>query len=1222
MINVLYVDDEAGLLEIGKVFLEMGGEFSIDTRLSAQDALASITSRSYDAIVSDYQMPEMDGIAFLRAVRAAGNDIPFILFTGRGREEIVIMALNEGADFYLQKGGDPTAQFAELAHKVRQAVRRKEAERSLQDSQKRLSDIIDFLPDATFAIDRSGHVIAWNRAVEKMTGVVAAEILGKGDFEYSIAFYGARRKILIDLIFESDEVIAQHYGHIIHDKGTLIAETTLPRLGNITIMGKAGPFYNRNGEIVGAIESVRDITSRVHAEQELRAAYEQITASEEELRAQYEELAKTEDHVKTCDEKYQNVITNTPVGIHFYELRPDGALVFTGANPAADKILKVSHALFIGKTIEEAFPGLSGTEIPAQYRKVAESGGVWHTDQSFYDEGSISGAYTVTAFQLSFRSMAAMFVDITELARAERARAASEARIQTILEKEPLSLAFVNLDGTLSFRNEHFTKMLGYTQEDVPNLELWWQKAYPDPAYRKQVKNQWEEMVRQSREEHRDIRPAEYRVTCKNGEVRILEISGITIDDGFLATFVDLTRQKEAEQALNKRLVALTRPLSDTGVSFEDLFDLDEIQTLQDEFALATGVAALLTLPDGTPVTKPSNFCRLCSGIVRRTPQGRARCNRSDAELGKLREPGKPYIHTCLSAGLWGAGATIVLGGRHIANWLIGQVRNEAQSEEAMRAYARELGADETDFISAFNEVPVMSAAQFEAVARAFQTLADQIAKSAYQNLQQARFIAERIRAEEQLRDSEEKFRLFIEHAPAALAMFDRDMRYLAASHRWIADYHLSDHTVIGRSHYEIFPEISEEIRAVHRRSLAGEIVSSDEDKFVRNDGTVQWLAWEVRPWYTTGNSIGGIIIFSEDITERKVAEEGLRNSEQRYRDLFEISNAVMLIVDPATMMITQANAAAYRFYGYEPGEMRNLPIAAVNTLDPKEIRSAMSKAKAGDGAVFNFRHRKKSGEIREVEVFSAPVTIGGRSLLHSIVQDITDRKRAEGALLMANKKLKLLSGITRHDIKNQLTVLQGYLQLSEGACDNPDEIRRHLARELSVADVINRQISFTRDYEDLGVHSAVWQDVCALVSRAQGALAHGEITVECQVSGVEVFADPLLEKVFYNLLDNSLRYGGSTLTAIRIAAGESGENLRIVYEDDGDGIAAGDKKQLFTRGFGHNTGLGLFLSREILEITGITITENGEPGRGARFEMIVPKGTWRTRAETQHAGH
>ena len=114
MISVLYVDDEPGLLEIGKAFLEQGGSFSVTIVTSAPDALALMTAQDFDLILSDYQMPVMDGITFLKEVRLQFADLPFILFTGRGREEVVIEAINNGVDFYLQKGGDPLAQFAEL----------------------------------------------------------------------------------------------------------------------------------------------------------------------------------------------------------------------------------------------------------------------------------------------------------------------------------------------------------------------------------------------------------------------------------------------------------------------------------------------------------------------------------------------------------------------------------------------------------------------------------------------------------------------------------------------------------------------------------------------------------------------------------------------------------------------------------------------------------------------------------------------------------------------------------------------------------------------------------------------------------------------------------------------------------------------------------------------------------------------------------------------------
>ena len=173
MIAVLYVDDEPNLLEIGKSFLEQNTDIRVTAAVSAEEGLAALATGQFDAVVSDYQMAGMDGIAFLKEVRSRSGDVPFILFTGKGREEVVIEAINNGADSYLQKGGDLTSQFAELGHKIKIAVERRRAISALKDSEQRLADIINFLPDATFARDSRGTVIAWNRAIEEMTGIPA-----------------------------------------------------------------------------------------------------------------------------------------------------------------------------------------------------------------------------------------------------------------------------------------------------------------------------------------------------------------------------------------------------------------------------------------------------------------------------------------------------------------------------------------------------------------------------------------------------------------------------------------------------------------------------------------------------------------------------------------------------------------------------------------------------------------------------------------------------------------------------------------------------------------------------------------------------------------------------------------------------------------------------------------------------------------------------------------
>lgn len=356
----------------------------------------------------------------------------------------------------------------------------------------------------------------------------------------------------------------------------------------------------------------------------------------------------------------------------------------------------------------------------------------------------------------------------------------------------------------------------------------------------------------------------------------------------------------------------------------------------------------------------------------------------------------------------------------------------------------------------------------------------------------------------------------------------------------------------------------------------------------------------------------GYFVAVFEDVTTRRAAEEALRQSEKRYRDLFEINNAVMLIIDPRTGTIQNANDAASRFYGYTRSELAGMPVTQINTADPDRIRKEIDRATGSQGAIFQFRHRKKNGEIRDVQVFSAPVVLGDQHLLHSIVQDITDQKRAEDALRQANRKLNLLSGITRHDINNQIFTLKGFLALAKNSLANPGQVSEYIARGERAAATIERQIAFTKEYQDLGVRDPVWQNLEAGIGNAALSLPLRNVRVSTVAMDREVYADLLFEKVFYNLADNALRYGGPGLTTITVSAREHEGALVITVEDNGSGITAEDKKRLFERGFGRNTGLGLFLSREILAITGITIQETGEPGKGARFEITVPPGAWR----------
>lgn len=277
MFTVLYVDDDLDLLEINKCLLEEDRDFSIDTVPSAMEAIGRIPEGHYDAILSDYQMPGMDGIALLKFVRTHYGSLPFILFTGKGREEIVIEAVDNGVDYYIQKGTDVTAMIAELKHKITRAIERRRIEDALVKSRQQLTDIINFLPDATCVIDTCGRIVAWNHAMEVMTGIPMADMIGKGDYEYAIPFYGERRPVLADYLLHDLPGIDEEYRHIERKGKVINAEVYRP-----TVFGGRGAYlfvsasllYDSGGNLTGAIETLRDMSELRRVQHDLEVAKE------------------------------------------------------------------------------------------------------------------------------------------------------------------------------------------------------------------------------------------------------------------------------------------------------------------------------------------------------------------------------------------------------------------------------------------------------------------------------------------------------------------------------------------------------------------------------------------------------------------------------------------------------------------------------------------------------------------------------------------------------------------------------------------------------------------------------------------------------------------------------------------------------------------------------------------------------------------------------------
>ncbi len=349
---------------------------------------------------------------------------------------------------------------------------------------------------------------------------------------------------------------------------------------------------------------------------------------------------------------------------------------------------------------------------------------------------------------------------------------------------------------------------------------------------------------------------------------------------------------------------------------------------------------------------------------------------------------------------------------------------------------------------------------------------------------------------------------------------------------------------------------------------------------------------------------------------QRKAAEREFIKSELQYRRIFEMADDAILILDGETGKIINVNPFIRHLLGYSSEHCIGKHLWELGFFGDKSFAEhAFAELKTNGYIRYeNLPLEAKDGRTIQAEYTCNAFDISGKKMFQCNIRDITERKRIEDALALANRKLNLLSSITRHDIRNQLLALEGYLDISKDFLDDPAHMSEFIAREEKIADTLARQISFTRDYEDMGMKAPVWQQVNNVIRNVIASLPMRNIRVDAGDPDLEIFADPLLEKVFYNLIDNALRYGGEQMTAIRVTNREDNGKRVIAVEDNGNGISAEDKKKLFTKGFGKHTGFGLYLSREILSITGITITENGEPGKGARFEITVPEGACRLR--------
>ena len=486
-----------------------------------------------------------------------------------------------------------------------------------------------------------------------------------------------------------------------------------------------------------------------------------------------------------------------------------------------------------------------------------------------------------------------------------------------------------------------------------------------------------------------------------------------------------------------------------------------------------------------------------------------------------------------------------------------------------------------------------------------------------------------RARAEVDLKASAERLRLFVEQAPASIAMLDRDMRYLAVSRRWVAQYNPAEQDVAGRSHYDVRPEIPEHWKEAHRRALAGEVVAADDDPLPHADGRTQWLSWEARPWRLPDGTIGGIVIFSDDVTTRHEAVAALKDSEERYERLANATNEGVLIYDG--QQIVEANASFLRMFDCTREEIAEKTLGEFFPADSRQ--DTLARMRGSTGETHETAALRRDGTAFPIELSSNVIRHLGRDMRVALVRDLAEVKRAEeerrllqAELLHAARLSEIgqMAAALAHELNQPLTAVTSYLGGCRRLVSSELGEESHKQRLLEIMELAGAQamrageiIRRLREFVGTGQTERCVESVAAVIREACTlAIAdakHNGVTTHFDFDkpGHVLVNKVQIQQVIVNLVRNAIEAMESTARKdLAIGLVARGESVELSVRDTGTGLSPEMNGRLFkpfSSTKANGMGIGLSVCREIIEAHDGKIWAEASPDGGTVFRFTLP---------------